>query len=168
MRYGIGLAESAVFRAGERGIYVAGGERRDAPIAEYSELFNTSMRRYMAPAIEVFPRAFEPFSTDAWMRYDNMTSLEALEALRLPQPAHDLTACLAAINGHNHLDQISYLDQLKWYALGAYDSARLFDNLGRYRIEGGTKRPLDAIAKDFRGDVRFGTPVASVTNEGDR
>jgi monoamine oxidase len=167
MRYGIGVAESAAFQAGERGIYVAGGERHDVPIAEYSELFSTSMRRYMSPAVDVFPRAFEPFYSDAWKKYDNVTSLEALEALKLPQPAHDITASLAAINGHNYLDQISYLDQLKWYALGAYDPARLFDNLGRFRIEGGTKRLLDAIAKDFRGDVRLGTPVASVTKDGE-
>jgi monoamine oxidase len=167
MRYGIGVAESAVYSAGERGIYVAGGKRYDRPIGEYSELFNTCMARYMAPAREAFPRAFEPFFGDAWKQYDNVSSLEALDALKLPQPAYDVTASLAAVNGNSYLDRISYLDQLKWYALGGYDPARLFDNLGRFRVEGGTKRLLTAIAQDIRGDVRLGAPVASVTKDGE-
>ena len=167
MRYGLPLAESAAFTAGERGIYLAGGQRFDEPAAAYGERFNAAVRKFMAPAAEAFPRAFDPFFSDAWQKYDALSSAEALEALRLPQPEHDIVSGFATINGHTWLKDIGYLDQLRWYALGAYDPARLFENCGRYRIEGGTKRLLDAMAADCRGELRTGTPVASVARDGE-
>lgn len=167
MRYGLPLAESAAYTAGERGIFLAGGQRFDEPIATYGERFNAALSKFMAPAAGAFPRAFDPFFSDAWQKYDGMSSAEALEALQLPQPEHDIVSSLATINGHTWLRDISYLDQLKWYALGAYDPARLFENCGRYRIEGGTGRLLAAMAADCRGELRTGMPVASVVRDGD-
>jgi monoamine oxidase len=167
MRYGLPIAESAAYAAGERGIYLAGGRRYEVPIAEYAGRFNAAVRKFMAPAAEAFPRAFDPFYAEAWRKYDELSSAEAIARLGLAQPELDLVSGFAAINGHTYLKDIGYLDQLKWYALGAYDPARLFENCARYRIEGGTKRLLDAIAADCRGELRTGTPVASVARSGD-
>jgi monoamine oxidase len=169
MRYGIGLAESAAFTAAERAIYVSGGTRVETTPQAFGELFASGLRKYMAPAVEAFPRPFDPLYSDAWRRWDTLSSAAALDELRLPQPERDIVAGLAAINGHTHLGRIGYLDQLKWYALGAYDPLRLFENCARYRLEGGTRSLLDAIAADARAagaELRTSTPVASIVKEG--
>jgi phytoene dehydrogenase-like protein len=169
MRYGIGLAESAAFTSAERAIYLAGGRRVETTPPAFAELFASGVRKYMAPAAEAFPRPFDPLHSDAWRRWDALSSAAALDELRLPQPERDIVAGLAAINGHTHLEQIGYLDQLKWYALGAYDPLRLFENCARYRLEGGTRSLLDAIAADARAagaELRTSTPVASIVQEG--
>lgn len=169
MRYGIGLAESAAFASAERAIYFAGGKRHETSPQAFAEIFASGARKFMAPAAEAFPRPFDPLHSDAWRRYDTLSSAAALAALKLPQPEHDVVAGLAAINGHTHLDRIGYLDQLKWYALGAYDPLRLFENCARYRLEGGTKSLLDAMAADARAagaELRTSTPVATIAKDG--
>ncbi|MCC7463174.1 MAG: FAD-dependent oxidoreductase [Gammaproteobacteria bacterium] len=169
MRYGIGLAESAAFAAGERAIYRAGGRRVETTPQAYAELFAAGVRKFMAPAAEAFPRPFDPLYAEGWKRYDTLSAAEAIAQLRLTQPELDIVNGFASINGHTHTAQIGYLDQLKWYALGAFDPLRLFENCGRYRLEGGTQALLECIAADARAaraELRTATPVAAVVREG--
>lgn len=168
LRYSLPLAESASFSAPERAIYLAAGKRHEVSPEKFSEHFIAGVSKFMGPAIEAFPRPFDPFYSDAYQRYDRISSAEALEQLRLPQPQHDIVSGLAAINGHTFLKDIGYLDQLKWYALGGYDPIRLFENCARYRLEGGTRSLLDAMVGEVRGEMRTGTPVAAVVREGER
>ena len=169
LRYGIGLAESAAFAAGERAIYRAGGNRVETTPQAYAELFAAGVRKFMAPAAEAFPRPFDPLHAEGWRRFDALSSAEAIEQLRLTQPELDIVSGFASINGHTFTSQIGYLDQLKWYALGAFDPLRLFENCGRYRLEGGTKALLECVAADARAagaELRTSTPVTAVVREG--
>jgi pseudooxynicotine oxidase len=166
LRYGLPIAESAAFKAPQRAVYLSAGKRHETSPEAFGTLFAAGASRFMAPALEVFPRAFDPFYAQAYQRYDRLSSAEALALLRLPQPQHDIVSGFAAINGHTYLDRIGYLDQLKWYALGGYDALRLFENCARYRLEGGTRTLLDAMAKDAHGDIRTSAPVAAIVREG--
>lgn len=166
MRYGIPLVESAAFAAPERAVYLSGGRRHEVTPQRFAELFASGARKFMAPALEAFPRPFDPFFSKAWERFDGLSSADALARLRLSQPELDIVSGFASINGHNYLDRIGYLDQLKWCALGAYDPLRLFENCARYRLEGGTQSLLDAMAKDSRAEVRTASPVTAVVRDG--
>lgn len=168
LRYGLDIVESAQFTAAERAIYLAGGKQHATTPEQFGKYFASGVSKYLAPAAQVFPRPFDPFHSDAYLRYDKLSAAEALEQLRLPQPEHDIVSGLASINGHTFARDIGYLDQLKWYALGAFDPMRLFENCARYRLAGGTRSLLDAMARDIRGEVRTGAPVAAVVKEGDR
>ncbi|HEY0939883.1 MAG TPA: FAD-dependent oxidoreductase [Steroidobacter sp.] len=167
MRYGIGLAESAAFAQPQQGIYLAGGKRHQVTPEKYAELFASGARKFLAPAQEAFPRPFDPFFSKAYERFDHLSSAQALEALKLSQPERDIVSGFAAINGHSHLAEIGYLDQLKWCALGAYDPLRLFENCARYRLEGGTGSLLDAMSNDSRAEVRLSSPVTAIVREND-
>ncbi len=169
MRYGIGLAESAAFAGGERAIMRAGGQRIETTPQAYAEVFSSGVRKFMAPAAAAFPRPFDPLYADGWQRYDALSAADAIAQLKLSQPELDIVTGFASINGHAYTPQIGYLDQLKWYALGAHDPLRLFENCGRYRLEGGTKTLLACIAADARtagAELRTSTPVAAVVQEG--
>ena len=169
MRYGINLVESAAFTSGERAVMRAGGQRIDTTPQAYSEVFNSATRKFMAPAAEAFPRPFDPLFSDGWKRFDTLSAADAIAQLKFTQPELDIINGFASINGHTYTPQIGYLDQLKWYALGAHDPARLFENCGRYRLEGGTRALLDCIAADARAahaELRTATPVAAVVQEG--
>lgn len=169
MRYGINLLESAAFSGGTRAIYRADGNRYEVSPHDYAALFDSGVRKYMEPAVEAFPRPFDPLYADGWKRFDALSSAEALQKLGLAQPEHDIVNGFASVNGHTYTSQISYLDQLKWYALGGFDPARLFENCARYRFAGGTKTLLDCMVADARAagaDIRTSTPVAAVVREG--
>jgi monoamine oxidase len=73
----------------------------------------------------------------------------------------------AAINGHSPASKSSYLDQLRWYALGGFDLWNLWDNLSKFRCEGGTRTLIDAIQADSRAELRMGTAVKQVNQSTD-
>ena len=62
-------------------------------------------------------------------------------------------------------EQSSYLDQLRWYALGSLNIWRLWDNLARYRIEGGTRNLIDRMQADSHAELKLSSPVAAVTQK---
>jgi hypothetical protein len=74
-----------------------------------------------------------------------------------------LTFC--AINGHAAASESSYLDQLRWFALGDFNLWNLWDNLSKYRCAKGARDLLDHIQADSRADLRLGTPVASIAQD---
>lgn len=166
MRYGIAIDESAAYAAAERAVYLAAGRRYEVSPGRYAELFSSGARKFMAPALEVFPRPFDPFHSRAYERFDHLSSADALSQLKLAQPELDIVSGFAAINGHNYLDRIGYLDQLKWCALGVYDPLRLFENCARYRLAGGTRSLLDAMAEDSVAEVQTSSAVTAVIREG--
>jgi monoamine oxidase len=52
-------------------------------------------------------------------------------------------------------------------ALGDFDVWNMFDNLGRYRVSGGTKRLLNRMHADSSAETRFNSPVAAIIQSGD-
>src|SRR5690606_2078727 len=141
----------------ERAIFIAGGKRHEVSPEVYFQHFASGFSKFAAPAAEVFPRPFDPFFSEAYQRYDRRSSAEALQQAKLPQPEHDIVSGLAEINGHRTIEEVGYLDQLKWYALGGFDPGRMFENCARYRFVGGTRSLLEAMLRDVHGEVRTST-----------
>lgn len=163
MRYGMAVDESAAATASEV-IWMDGkGQRVVGTPDQYGALFQETADAYYAPAREMFPRPFEPLRVKDTRGLDQQSAAAAIRALKLPPVQHGLAMGFAAINGHSDPEKSSYLDQLRWYALGDFDLWNLWDNLGRYRIRGGTRALVDRMQADSRATLMANSPVQSVS-----
>ncbi len=161
MRYGLPIDESAA-AAADRAVWMSNGQRKEGPYTEYAKLFQTATDAFYAPARQAFPRPFDPLFVSGSEKLDAISAAQAVAQLELHPTERDLALSLAAINGHARAQDSSYLDQMRWIALGDFDVWNMFDNLARYRIRGGTKRLLNRIHKDSRAETRLNTPIRSV------
>ena len=164
MRYGIPIEESASAQA-NIAVWMEGDRRVEAPYEQYAALFESMTAAFYGPAREALPRPFDPLFVKGNEKLDATNAVEAIDALKLNQVERDLALSLAAIDAHAKPETSSYLDQLRWYALGDFDPWNMFDNLARYRVSGGTKTLLNRIHQDSRAETRFSSPVAAISQD---
>ena len=166
MRYELAIEESAAAVA-ERAVWMEARRRVEGPYEVFAKLFERAAEAFYAPARAAFPRPFDPLYVKGLEKLDAMNATEAIEGLDISETERGIALSLATINGHSPADQSSYLDQLRWMALGNFDVWNMFDNLGRYRVHGGTKRLLDRIHADSRAETLLEMPIDSVTHNKD-
>ena len=165
-RYGVGVKESAAVNA-TRAVWMDGARRIDADPGAYAAIYEEAANAFYQPAREMFPRPYEPLLIDDKRGLDNISAADAIARLQLTSVQRDLMLSFAAINGHSPASKSSYLDQLRWYALGGFDLWNLWDNLSKFRCEGGTRTLIDAIQADSRAELRMGTAVKQVNQSTD-
>ncbi len=160
-RYGIDLVESAAAAATEV-IWFDGAQRIKGSFDTYASIYGPAAETFYAAARQQFPRPFEPLFAHPSRSLDAKNALDALEEMSLTPVQLDMMRSFCAINGHSDPARSSYLDQLRWYALGNFDLWNLWDNLSKYRISGGTGKLLEAMHNDSRATSKLGAPVQSV------
>ncbi|NIB40420.1 FAD-dependent oxidoreductase [Pseudomaricurvus alkylphenolicus] len=167
MRYGMEIDMSASTGA-EQFVWYHGRERMEGNGAEYGRLSTEAFEKFFAPAREMFPHPYEPLlqsQSRQFQQLDQMSAAEAIEKLDLSDVQKTLARSLAAINGHAPATESSYLDHLRWIALGGFDQAFMWSNLGYYRLKGGTRALLEKMQGDSRAELRLGTVVRSVSQQ---
>jgi pseudooxynicotine dehydrogenase len=163
-RYSLSLAESAS-AAATRAIWMDQGKRIDGDMQAYAALMEPMTNAFYGPAAEAFPRPYDPLFKKGLEKLDATSAAAAIERLNLPPVQKGLALSFAGINGHSSPDASSYLDQLRWYALGGLNIWRLWDNLARYRIDGGTRSLIDRMQADSRAVLKLESPVAAVSQQ---
>ena len=166
MRYNVPIVESAAANASQA-IWMNQGKAVTVTMDAYAAAFEAVANKYFAPARGVFPRPFDPLFAEDVDGLDTLSAAEAIESLDLTEHERGLISTFAAMNGHSPPDQSSYLDQMRWFALGDFNLWNMWDNLGRYRIKGGTRVLLDRMQNDNRSEVRYSSPVRSITQTQD-
>lgn len=159
-RYGIGIVPSMEPRVAH---YVVGGELRTGTPADLDEMLADAMDRFCADVGDVFPRPFDPmFARDAVLALDPLSVADRIASLDLePEIAALLdTSWSGSMNAP--CEEVGLLEALRWCARTAGDWRKLPEMSSTFKIEGGTRRLLRAIAGDISGEVRTSTPVASV------
>lgn len=161
MRYGLPLAESAAAGA-TRYVWYGEGKRHEGGPDRYWDMMNPAYDAFYAPAREAMPRPYDPLFVPGIERFDRMTAAEAIDALKLDPTQIGLLHSFAGINGHSLSSRSSYLDQLRWIALGGNSKEFMWDNLSRFRFANGTAGLIDHMVRDGRAEIRLDAPVASV------
>ncbi len=142
--------------------WMDGGKLVSGDPGQWMEIFERSLNKYYALAQQAFPRPFDPLYTDAKAELDNINAREAIEQMDMSPLERDFALSIAGINGHSDPSESSYLDQLRWFALGDLNVWNLWGNLGTYKIKGGTKKLLDAMHADGEATTKLSSAVASV------
>jgi monoamine oxidase len=129
-------------------------------------LLSRQMSEFHAGAAAAFPRPFDPFFSDAWQEADTLSVRDRLDQLSLSDSRRALLEGVLGASAHGAFDQASLLEMLRWWSLSGYDLQRYSDSVARFRLRDGTASLIDAMVEDGRPDVRLGTPVAQVVQDG--
>ena len=163
-----GLSVAVSDDAGVAGWYV-GSERRTGSIEERDEIARRGWDRFVDGVREALPVPHDPVrSLGALARFDRQTIAERLGELSLSDEERDvLTAELESL-AHAPLEQAGAVSVLRWHALSGYSLELTQFTGGRVTMLGGTRALLDAIASWAPFARRLATPVAAITQRGDR
>ena len=164
MRYGLTIDESASAKA-ERAIWLSNNQRTEGAVGDWGGIVQRATDAFYAPAKSAFPRPFDPLFSNSAHALDGVTAAEAIAELELGETERTLMMALASVNAHAPAEFSSYLDQLRWIALGDFNIWNLLSNLGRYRIRGGATHLLKQIIDDSGAEIRTDAPVSHISQE---
>ncbi|WP_372740810.1 flavin monoamine oxidase family protein [Neptunomonas sp.] len=168
LKYDVPIVESAAYSASKCIWFDEKDKRHSGDPGEYWGIMTEANNKFYAPAREAIPRPYDPLFVNDAQGLDKITAEDAINQLEITPVQRHLLHGFAAINGHNYSSTTSYLDQLRWIAFGGYDQFFMWDNLGRFRFEGGTKSLLEKIHGDSKADFMFGQPVVKVKQSADK
>jgi len=142
----------------------------DAPLSvmQAFALASEQANAFHAGASEAFPLPYDPFSTDAWHGADSLSIRDRLDQLDLDPTRSGLLEGLLGSLAHGNLDEASFAEMLRFWALCGSDPTRWTDSTARYMLRDGTISLIEAMIEDGQPDVRLGTAVAEVNQDGER
>lgn len=121
----------------------------------------------------VLPLPHDPLSTlETVQMYDKLSMQDRLDQIadlfKDKKELYEIMDAYLSMNSQCRLSESGFLDHLRWWALGDYDTSRLFDKTSRYKITQGTSALAQAILRDCR-DVKLllSTPIVSVNRTDD-
>lgn len=161
-RYGIGLAETPGAVANKMIYLDRAGKRHESTVAEQWPRIEKATSDLFEGGYSVMPRPAQPFADDKWVKADRFSLREKLDGTTMPDDVKPIVEALIMAWGNAPAAEISWVDMIRWYALVGYNLTVVNDAVSRFRIEGGTKTLLDAMAADAAADVRLSTPVSRV------
>jgi pseudooxynicotine oxidase len=165
MRYGIEVDESAALARATNQIWMENGQRVDGDPAQYGAMFDHGANVFYEPSREAFPRPFDPLFNQEHQELDSISAAEALADMDLEPTIKDLMTSFTAINGHSDPSESSYYDQLRWFSLSNFSLVNMWDNVGRYRIKGGTKTLIEAMQESSNAELKLANPVSSISQD---
>jgi len=161
-RYGVALDETPGAVA-DRIIYLdKQGRRHETTAAEQWPRLEKSVSDLFEGGYSIMPRPAEPLADATWMKADTYSLRQKIDATPMPDDVRPLVDSMILVWGNAPASEVSWIDMMRWYALTGYNLTVTNDAVGRFRIAGGTKTLLDAIAADAAADVRLSTPVAAI------
>jgi monoamine oxidase len=163
-RYGLGLTESP---AHDDCAWIVGDELRRGTAADlWPQLFE-DCDRLCHDSAELLERPHEPFYRDI-SAVDELSIQDRLEELGLDEERWDLSEALWAGLCSAYPHEAGLVAALRWHALGGWSAERMLSCSSRYKISGGTRSLIEAIAKDGDFEIRFAAAVAAVETDADR
>ena len=163
-RYGIKPLAGPEFTAGYHRV---GNEIVKSDAETLLELIDDANTRLLARSREVFPLPWEPLHSPHWAKIDGVSLAQAIDELHLDQEIDDLVRAFWSLNFNGSLDEAAYTQALRWAALSNGDWRTMFEICATYKIEGGTKRLIEAIRGDADIDLRLNHPVTTVEQPAD-
>jgi monoamine oxidase len=162
-RYGFGLVESP---AHDDCVWVVGDELRRGTAAELLPRLFEGSDRLCHDSAQLLPRPHDPFFCDI-SAVDRLSVRDRLEELHLDEEDLDPNEGLWAGLCSAYVHETGLVAALRWHALAGWSTELMLSCSSRYKIEGGTRRLIEAIAADGGFEVRLGDRVEAVEAAGD-
>jgi monoamine oxidase len=165
-RYGVDLIESP---APEVAYWRVGDEVRSGSAEAMLAKLDASMKEILAPSRAVLPQPYDFFPlSDAVKALDNVTLADKIAEQDLDPEARALLDGMWALNFSGDPARSGYTQALRWCALSGGDWQLMFEACATYKLAGGTRSLLEAIAADAAdADIRLGISVARIDEDDD-
>ncbi|WP_116110549.1 MULTISPECIES: flavin monoamine oxidase family protein [Amycolatopsis] len=164
-RYGLAVTRGP---RPEQAYWLAGDEVRTGTLEEFMQLIDPGMRRLLAGTMRWLPRPAEPLAEPALAEVDGFSVQDKLDELALP--AEEYHANEAAWVGHFNapLADGAFTSALRWTAATAGSWHLMHEASAVFRLAGGTRSLVDAIAADAGAEIRTSTEVRRIDHGPDR
>lgn len=163
-RYGLGLTESP---AHEDCTWVVGDELRHGTAADLWPRLFAGSDRLCHDSQTLLERPHDPFFCDL-STVDGFSVHDRFEELGLDEEGWDLNESLWAGLCSAYIHETGLVAALRWHALAGWSAERMLSCSSRYKITGGTRSLIEAMAAEGRFDIRFAAPVVAVEADSDR
>lgn len=161
-RYGIEIEETPG-SIPDRVVVVDGAERSAFASESRLEEIVSAMTSYFAESGLVWERPYD--SHYRWKEVeqrDIMSAADRLKQITLNSMQRGFLVPVLEAMTHCPIEQASYVELLRWYALSLNNWATAVDALSRYKMPGGTGALVRRIAADGAADIRLNAPVSRV------
>ncbi|KFA77104.1 hypothetical protein S40288_09503 [Stachybotrys chartarum IBT 40288] len=117
---------------------------------------------------ELLPWPNHPYRQSAlWRKYDCLSAKQRLEQLSLSPKDKELFASYISLFRCCSLEDTSFFEILRWYALSGPSTAGVYEYTSTYKLShGGMTSFARAILSEYTGDRLFNTPIVEVTQDG--
>jgi monoamine oxidase len=162
-RYGIGVTPSPT---PVRGYWISGGSLHSGTAEDLLGLLDRGMAGSTAEALTWFPQPHRPLlAGDRLAEVDRLTIREKLEQLDLTREEFDAVEGMWATNFSGRTEDGGYAQGLRWCALAGGSWQLMFEACATYKIVGGTRGLIEAIAADAGVEIRTNARVTAVTQD---
>lgn len=162
-RYGIGLAPSP---DPVDAYWWDGASAVCGDFEQLLEVLDEPNQRLVGESAAVFPLPFSPLQSERVAELDGQTVAERIRRLGLPAEQTELLRSFWTLNFNGHLEEAAYTQALRWVALTSGDWKVNWLACASFKIAGGTRALVEAIARDGRCPIFLGTDVRGLESDG--
>ena len=163
-RYGIDVTPSPTPATG---YWLSGGTVHSGTADELLGLIDRGMAGSTEEALLHFPQPYRPLlAGDQLAEVDGLTIRQKLEQLDLSPEEFDAVEGMWATNFSGRTGDGGYAQGLRWCALAGGSWQLMFEACATYKVVGGTRGLIEAMAADAGVEIRTNTRVASVSQDG--
>lgn len=164
-RYGIGTVQSPV---PTQAWWVPNDKPVEIDPDELIVKMDAANREFTAESRIYFENPYKPLDHPTLAEVDKLTVKEKLDTIEMDDDVRGLMESFWSLNFNGLITEGAYTQALRWAALTNGDWAVNFEACATYKFEGGTKRLIEAMAADVRGEIKLDTPVQKIDTSGER
>jgi monoamine oxidase len=163
VRYDLSIVNSPI---PEKAFWLTEGAVKEGSPDELFGLLDAGMAAITDGSMEYFPNphALTPDAPEL-KAIDDISIRAKLNEMDLPPEQTELLDGMWALNFNGHPENSAWTQGLRWCALAGGNWQLLFEACAFYKLQGGTKILLDAIAADTTADVRLNTVVSRIEHD---
>lgn len=162
-RYGIGTVKSPV---PTKAWWVPKDKPEQIDPDELIQKMDAANRELTAESRILFENPYELFEHPYLAALDTLTVKQKLDSIEMSDDVRGLMESFWCLNFNGLIEEGAYTQALRWAALTNGDWAVNFEACATYKFEGGSKRLIDAMARDVKGEIQLNTPVRTVDTSG--
>jgi monoamine oxidase len=166
-RYGLEIKETPGATA-EHMIVMVDGKPTEFAVRDRYEEIVQGFHAYFAESRLLWERPWDThFRWREIAERDATTAAEQMTRVKLTALQRNLLSAMIEGLAHCPLEQASYVEMLRWFALPVHDVPTMFDSEGRYQIKEGTGALIRRMAADGQAEIRLSTPVKRIERRDD-
>ncbi|MFC9335480.1 flavin monoamine oxidase family protein [Arthrobacter sp. NPDC057009] len=156
-RYGIGTVQSPV---PEMAYWWADGARHTGTPDQLLNEIDGPNRQLVEQSRKYFPEPFAPLASPRIKEIDSVSLPKKIAGLQITDYSRDILESFWSLNFNGPIDDAAFTQALRWVALTNGDWMVNFEACATFKIEGGTRNLINAIAAGT--GVRLGKTVSTV------